>query len=48
MSEPKPEVQGLPILTTTPDQLLDSEKGIEDVLAHVKAFAQYTREKKSR
>jgi uncharacterized LabA/DUF88 family protein len=48
LSEPKPEVPGLPILTTTPDKLLDSEKGIEDVLAHVKAFAQYTREENRR
>lgn len=46
LSEPKPEVDGLPILTTNPDQLLDCEKGIEDVLAHVKAFARYQRTKK--
>lgn len=48
LSESKPEVKGLPILTTTPDRLLDSEKGIEDVLAHVKEFARYTREKNNR
>ncbi|AZL83641.1 NYN domain-containing protein [Aliivibrio salmonicida] len=45
LSEPKPEVKDLPILTSTPDQLLDCEKDIEDVLEHVKAFALYMREK---
>lgn len=45
LSKEVPIVDGLPILTTTPDKLLDCENGIKDVLKHVKAFSDYKRKR---
>ncbi|UDV04577.1 NYN domain-containing protein [Marinomonas profundi] len=41
LSEPKPEVEGLPILVSTPDRMLNTLAGIEAVKLHAITFAQY-------
>jgi len=37
----KPEVKGLPIISSTPIDLLDNEQGAKDVLAHAQAYVRH-------
>lgn len=41
LSEPKPNVEGLPLLDENPSSMLLSESGVNAVLAHAKAFAEF-------
>lgn len=41
LSKPVPKVDGLPNLINPPAELLDCKQGVNDVLQHAKAFAEY-------
>ena len=44
LSEPKPCVGGLPVLSSDPSEMLHSKEGLEKVLQHVKAYADYKKD----